>query len=57
MSVSFPNVDTGQVGYNVCPQFLVCGELKHNRSNMFETAADNRSRAKERRGDDIGESI
>lgn len=28
MSVSFPDVDTGQVGYNICPQFLVCSELK-----------------------------
>lgn len=30
MSVSFPDVDTGQVGYNVCPQLLVCSELKNN---------------------------
>lgn len=37
VSVSFPYVDTCQVGYNVCPQFLVCGELKQNNKDMLET--------------------
>lgn len=32
VSVAFPYVDAGQVGYNVCPQFLVCGELKHKKT-------------------------
>lgn len=27
--ISFPYVDASQVGYDVRPQLLVCGELKH----------------------------
>ena len=37
VSVAFPYVDTGQVGYNVCPQFLVRGELQYNSGHMFKT--------------------
>lgn len=48
VSVSFPYVDTGQVSYDVCPQFLVCGELEHKKhTDIFQTRWDSSYRTEQ----------
>lgn len=37
MSVAFPYVDTGQVSYNECPQFLVCCHLTRIKRETLTT--------------------
>lgn len=44
--VSFPYIDTGEVGHNVRPQFLVRGQLKKNGRHIWSYGAAEKKRKK-----------